>query len=153
MNKFHLILFFSTLIIISNKELKYFRCGADKLDITPLNFNLTGIEEKRRLAIDYSPIKIGVDYASFSKPDLMSNDSYNKIKSLIEETISEFQKFLKVQHIEIDLSGQDESIKKTCKLNAIDGYYVNNFKNNDVVIFPTFNSELDDQELSSAKQP
>ena len=151
MNKFFLALFLSTLIIISNKEFKYFRCAADKLDITPLNFNFSEKEEKRRLAVDYSAIRIGVDYASFSKPNSMSNDTYNKIKSLIEETITEFQKFLKVQHTEIDLSGQDESIKKTCQINAVDGYYVDNFKNNDVVIFPTFNSELEEDELSSAK--
>ena len=151
MNKLFLILFESFLIIISNSKINNFICKADRLKITPLHLNYTENENKRRLAIDYTPIKIGVDYSSFSQPSSMSAENFEKLKSLIESTTSEFQKFLKVQHTDYDLSGKEESIKKSCQISSIGIGYGNFLVDNDVVIFPTFNSEMGENEISSGK--
>ena len=116
-----------------------FRCGADKLKIKPFHLNSTDDFEKRRLASGYSPIKIGVDFASFSKPSSMSNTEFQKVKSLISETMEEFKKFLSIQHTNIEIESEDLStIKEYCELDSVSSDYRNFLKNNDVVVFPSF---------------
>ena len=125
MNKLIFLFIQTFLIVFSNKNLNIFRCASNKLKINPLHLNFTENEGKRRLAKEYSIIKFMIDYSSFSKPTSMSDDTYNKIKNSIEDAASEFQKFLKVQHTDIDLAGQEESIKKSCNINSIGINYHN----------------------------
>ena len=75
----------------------------------------------------------------------------NKMKVLIEDTITEFKKFLRVQHYDIDLSGQEDSIKQSCNIISISSSYANYLKDNDVIVFAKFNSELGQKEISAAK--
>ena len=137
-------------MIISINEIQNFRCGAGKIKLNPLHLNSTE-NNKRRLAKEYTPIKIGVDYSSFTKPSSMTDDTFNQIKNSIEETIKEFPKFLRVQHTDYDLSGQEESIKKSCELNTIGNGFSNYLKDYDIVIFPSFSNQLSSDEVSSGK--
>ena len=136
--------------LISLFSINAFKCGADKLKLNKMHINSTEEEEKRRLAVEYSDIKIGVDYNSFAKPNSMSDENYNKLKSLIEETTKEFSKFLKVQHTDIDITGQLENIKKVCKVESLGNGYNDYLKDNDLFIIPVFNSTLGKDVLASA---
>ena len=80
----------------------------------------------------------------------MSDANYNKLKSLIDETTKEFPKFLKVQHTDIDITGQIENIKKACKVESLGNGYSNYLKDNDLFIIPVFNSTLKKDVLASA---
>lgn len=139
------------LIMFLMKEAFNFRCGADRINLNPLHLNSSEQTEKRRLAQEYTNIKIGVDYSSFSKPSSLNDEQINIIKNSIEGAIKEFPKFLKVQHIDYDLTGKEESIKKSCGLSSIGLGYENYLKDYDVIIFPSFNSTLSLEEISSGK--
>ena len=88
------------LFLISTNEIKTFRCGADELKIKPkeLIFNKTYSQKISNEVKDtgYTPIKIGMDYTGFSKPSSMSDITFNEIKNIISNTLSEFQKFFLV---------------------------------------------------------
>ena len=107
---------FIFLIMISTKELKCFKCGSDKLTKNPGILNTTKDYSKRKLYTEYTNIKIIVDYSNFHQSSDMDSNTYNKIKNLIEETINEFTKFIKVQHINIDLTNGRSLIKDECQL-------------------------------------
>ena len=128
------------LFLLSINEINTsFRCGTDKLKIKPFNLNSTEDYEKRRLASGYTPIKIGVDFTSFSKPSSLTNSEFLKVKNLISETMDEFQKFLNVQHIDITIDSNDiKSIMEYCELDEVSRNYKNYLINNDVVVFPAF---------------
>ena len=151
MNKLSIILFHTFFILISKCQMNNFICRADKIKVNLLNLNSTEKEEKRRLAAEYSPIKIVVDYSNFGQPSSMKSDNFNKMKVLIEDTITEFKKFLRVQHYDIDLSGQEDSIKQSCNIISISSSYANYLKDNDVIVFAKFNSELEQKDISAAK--
>ena len=151
MNKFIFLFIQSFIIVSSNKNLNIYRCASNKLKIEPLQLNFTENEGKRRLAKEYSTIKFKIDYSSFSKPSSMSDDTYNKIKNSIEDAVSEFQKFLKVQHTDIDLIGKEESIKKACNINSIGIDYGTYLNDNDIILFPTFNDNLDSKEAAASR--
>ena len=138
------------LSLISLYQIYGFKCGADQLNLNKIHINSTEEVERRRLAVEYSDIKIGVDYNSFGKPDSMSDDNYNNLKSLIDETTKEFPKFLKVQHTDIDITGQIENIKKACKVESLGSGYYNYLKDNDLFIIPVFNSTFKKDVLASA---
>jgi hypothetical protein len=79
----HFKFYITLLISISIKHLSCYKCGADKLKIKPGIVNITEEENKRRLANEFTNIKIKVDYSSFTRPNSMDSDTFNKIKSLI----------------------------------------------------------------------
>ena len=95
---------FIGLIAVLIQEINCFKCSANKLNIKPGMVNITEEESKRRLSNEYTNIKIKLDYSSCTKPSQMDNKIFSEIKSLIQETVDEIQKFLKVQHVNIDLS-------------------------------------------------
>ena len=135
---------------MSLNEIYSFKCGTDNLKLKHLILNSTKTDDKRRLAKSYTPIKIGVDYTPFTKPTSMSTSTYNKVKSYIDDTIKEFQKFLKVQHEDFDLSNQLSELKEYCDLNSVGSNYKNFLIDNDVIIFPSFDSTLDKSILAAA---
>ena len=142
--------FFLFLISFVINDINCFKCGADKLKLKYKELNSTEIGDKRRLDKEFTPIKIGVDYSSFTKPSSLSQRDYDNLKYLIEDTVKEFQKFLKVQHEDIDLTGEKETIKDYCYLDNIGNDYQNYLINNDVIIFPTFDNEFDEDILAAA---
>ena len=139
------------LILIALKEISSSRCGADKLRNKPGILNVTNNNSKRILAKEWTNMKIKVDYTSFKRPSNMNYDTYNKVKKLIEETINEFSKFLKIQHIDITLKGEAKLIKSACEVDSIDPNYANFLKENDLVIFPSFEYQFDEYTLAAAR--
>jgi hypothetical protein len=139
-----IIILFSFLINGINSS----KCGSDKLKLNLGVINVPN-DSKRNLATEYTAIKIIVDYTSFKKPDSMSNDAYNKVKELIDETTKEFSKFLKIQHQDVIL--YENIIKTECDVDAIDNNYANFLKDNDLVIFPSFDYPLEEYVLAAAK--
>ena len=91
---------------------------------------------KNQESVNYTPIKIKIDYSNFQKPDSMSEETYINIKNSIENTTLEFQKFLKVQHIR-DRIILIEEVKNNCSI-IVDHNFEKNFIEYDTIIFPKF---------------
>jgi len=152
--KFTLGLISILLLMSSTYEINNSTCGADDLKINPINLEFdketTQKINKKVTAASYTPIKIGMDYTSFQRPSSMSTENFNIIKGVIDETTQEFSKFLKVQHVNIDLSGAEDKIKQGCSVDSIGSDYKNFLINNDLIIFPTFSDELGSNVLAAA---
>ena len=109
------ILPFTIILILSSiNEIYNFKCGSNQLKLKPKEIKLNKktsdkIFKKVRDA-SYRPIKIGMDYSSFTRPWSMTTTDFNTIKSIIEETLTEFQKFILIQHVDIDLSEYRKTI-------------------------------------------
>ena len=148
----NIILFLiSIYIILSLIDLvSPFRCGTNDLKINPLPLNRTKSQKRRRADTEYTPIKIIADFTSFTKTGSMSDSDLQKAKDLIDETISEFSKFLKVQHEDVNLTGYANSIKRACQVNNIASNYDTFLFDYDLMIFPSFDSSLDSSVLASA---
>ena len=139
------------LIFVSQNIIYGFKCGTDQLKLKYKVLNITKTGDKRRLDKEFTPIQIGIDYTSFIKPNSMSNANFNKAKYLLNETIKEFQKFLKIQHEDIDLSGKLNEIKEYCELDEVGSNYANFLKVYDVIIFPSFDNTLGSSVLAASK--
>ena len=148
--KFHLNFISILLILTIILTINSFKCGADNLKLNPYNIEIPKEEERRRLDSSYYPIRIGGDFSSFNKPSRMSNELFSKIKSLITETFNEFPKFLKVQRPNLDLSGELRKIKEYCDLDTVGSNYANFLIDNDVIVFPSFNNDLNEQVIAAA---
>ena len=142
------------LFLISIHEIKTFKCGADDIKIKPkeLTFNKTYYQKIKNEVKDtsYTPIQIGMDYTGFSKPSSMSNETFNKVRSIIEDSLKEFQKFIQVQHVNIDLNGYENEIKQVCSLEQISSDYKNFLINYDVIVFPSFTDQFNTAILAGA---
>ena len=138
------------LIIISINLSTSFKCGTDDLKIEPITINTSNESKKRKTANEYTPIKIKADYTSFTKKSSMSDQTLQKAKQLIDETIGEFPKFLKVQHTNFELDGEENNIKKACLVKKISSDYENFLIDNDLIIFPSFDGNLTSNVLAAA---
>jgi len=145
-----LILIF-LLFFLTINEINTFKCGADKLKIKPKHLNITQESEKRRLASSYTPIKIGVDFTSFSRPSSLSNNDFQRAKNLITETMNEFKKFLYIEHNDINLDRNDiQEVMSGCEVDRVSNDYRNFLIDNDLVVFPSFDSSLGSSVLAAA---
>ena len=90
------------------------KCGADQLKIKPGIIHPSMEEKRRRLNSNYNPIKIFADYSNLKTTNLVDSNTLEKIISLIEDTCKEFSKFIKVEHVNVQLSGQENFIKEQC---------------------------------------
>ena len=142
---------FIFLLMISTKELNCFKCGSAYLKANPGILNTTKDYSKRKLYTEYTNIKIIVDYSNFHQPSDIDSDTYKKIKKLIEETVNEFTKFIKVQHINIDLTNGRSFIKDECQLTYLSSNYERYLIDNDLIIFPSFDYPLEDYVIAAAK--
>ena len=115
------------------------KCGSDKLKIKPKQLDLKS-ENKKNLAssTSYTPIKIGFDFTSFTKPSSMSSSKFSRIKAILKETRKEFSKILQVQHENFDLTNFKETIMINCGVNTIAKDYSDFLVKNDLIIFPMF---------------
>ena len=82
-----------------------FKCGIDQLKIKPVSISIPKTKQKRKAANEFTPIKIKADYTSFTKTGSITTETLEKAKKLIDETISEFNKLIKVRHTNINLKG------------------------------------------------
>ena len=126
------------------------RCGADQLKIKPGFLNISKEEKKRRLSNYYTPIKIMADYSNLKVTDSINTQTLEQIKSLIDETCKEFGKFLKIQHLNVELAGNEDIIKEQCEIDSLGANYEKYLVNNDIIIFPSFDSQLGGGVLAAA---
>ena len=106
---------------------------------TPNEATICSIKPQNELSsytnIDFTPIKIKVEYTYFDTT-LISEENLSKLKSLINEVISEFRKFLKVRHyIEKNLKEEINNIKDKCGFEDFNEKLLDNFNENDIIIF------------------
>ncbi len=126
------------------------KCGADQLKIKPGVLNTEKEEKRRRLLSGYTPIKIKADYSNFKTNSLINEETLNKIKNLIELTCQEFGKFIKIQHVNIKLEGSENTIMEQCEVNSLETGYENYLIDNDLIIFPSFDSTIGVNTLAAA---
>ena len=144
--------FFLVIFLISINIGTCWKCGADQIKkkIKPAPLKLEGDNDRRRLANGYTPIKIYADYSNLKETSSIDSNTLLKIKRLIDETCNEFSKFLKIVHIGVQLSGTENTIKEQCAIDSIGSNYENYLMNNDIVIFPSFDSQLGNGVLAAA---
>jgi leishmanolysin len=141
------------LILINIETILGGPCGADKLKISPKPLDLKvnkAIPITKTTADGYTPIKIGYDFTTLKRPSSMTTSTYSLVKSLLQQTRVEFSKFVQVQHTNFDLSGRADDIKELCELDTIGAGYADFLVNNDVIIFPQFDSDLGSNVLAAA---
>ena len=146
-------IFILALILINIETILGGPCGADKLKISPKPLDLKvnkAIPITKTTADGYTPIKIGYDFTTLKRPSSMTTSTYSLVKSLLQQTRAEFSKFVQVQHTNFDLSGRADDIKELCELDTIGAGYADFLVNNDVIIFPQFDSDLGSNVLAAA---
>ena len=146
-------IFILALILINIETILGGPCGADKLKISPKPLDLKvnkAIPITKTTADGYTPIKIGYDFTTLQRPSSMTTSTYSLVKSLLQQTRVEFSKFVQVQHTNFDLSGRADDIKELCELDTIGAGYADFLVNNDVIIFPQFDSDLGSNVLAAA---
>ena len=146
-------IFILALILINIETILGGPCGADKLKISPKPLDLKvnkAIPITKTTADGYTPIKIGYDFTTLQRPSSMTTSTYSLVKSILQQTRVEFSKFVQVQHTNFDLSGIADDIMELCELDTIGAGYADFLVNNDVIIFPQFDSDLGSNVLAAA---
>ena len=146
-------IFILALILINIETILGGPCGADKLKISPKPLDLKvnkAIPITKTTADGYTPIKIGYDFTTLKRPSSMTTSTYSLVKSLLQQTRAEFSKFVQVQHTNFDLSGSADDIMELCELDTLGAGYADFLVNNDVIIFPQFDSDLGSNVLAAA---
>ena len=146
-------IFILALILINIETILGGPCGADKLKISPKPLDLKvnkAIPITKTTADGYTPIKIGYDFTTLKRPSSMTTSTYSLVKSLLQQTRVEFSKFVQVQHTNFDLSGSADDIMELCELDTLGAGYADFLVNNDVIIFPQFDSDLGSSVLAAA---
>ena len=143
-------IFKAFLIFISINSIFSFNCGFNELNVNPVSLDKIVLYNRVNAENGFQPIRIKADYSSFKKIDSISDEDLNQAREAVEETLSEFSKFLNVQHVSIKLDGFGERIKEACQIDEIDDNYENFFDNYDLVIFPTFSSNLSETTIAAA---
>ena len=142
------------LLLININFIQSFKCGADKIKLNPQPITLKSINKNQNLAKanaeSTKPIAIGYDFSTLQKPSSMSTTTYNNIKSALKGVSEEFSKFLKVNHAQISLEGMKKTIMDYCSLDVMGANYENFLMNNDIIIFPQFDSSLESTVIAAA---
>ena len=143
-------IFKAFIIFMSINSIFSFNCGFNELNVNPVSLDKIVLYNRVNAENGFQPIRIKADYSSFKKIDSISDEDLNQAREAVEETLSEFSKFLNVQHVSIKLDGYGERIKEACQIDEIDDNYENFFDNYDLVIFPTFSSNLSETTIAAA---
>ena len=108
--------------------------------------------QKEKTDINYTPIKIKNEFKFLVKPNNIKDESYEKLKYFIEETTSEIQKFLKVQHTILNKNLKEEinNITEVCSINELNSNVLDYFEEYDLIIFYEFKT-LPFDVIASAK--
>ena len=150
MNKTINIPIFLFLFLNSFYIAKSWKCGADKIKIKPGPLKLPVQNNRRRLINYYTPIKIFADYSNLRTTGSINSQTLEQITNLIDETCQEFERFIKVEHYTINLDGYEELIKEQCEIDFLGSDYANYLTNNDIIIFPSSDSNLGTSTLATA---
>ena len=144
------------LISFSKYKVNCIKCKVDKLKINPGILDFSENVPKRRMDTESdneedNHIKIFINKCNFKNPATgMDQSIYNKINDLLNETITAVQQLLKIEHEDISTINAQETIKQRCNLDIVENYEKMLIEN-DIVIFPSFKDDLDDDVLSVGK--
>ena len=138
------------LIILNFSFLFCHKCGADllikklnaKADITPKE------NKKRKLANEYTPINIKIDYYVLDiqkNQGLVSDFNYQSYKTELEKIAEYFKKIVSVQHELFDRESLLKGIKESCYSSMTDVGEIDSY---DLIVYPQVDTE--EQYLSSA---
>ena len=130
------------LISIQIETVISFKCGTNYLKIKPKHLNIKRNNETSSILKDTGdqPIEIAYDFTTLKKPSSMSSSIFETVKSILKDTRNEFSKILQVQHTDIDLTGAAEDIMEGCLLSTIGEGYEDFLIDNDLIIFPMFDT-------------
>ena len=124
-----------------------FKCGAN--DIKDIKINkVSQPTNKRRLTTFYTPIKIKLDYAYLDSQQNSDQTRITKIKKVLDNTLTYFEKLLSVLHT--DFSYQPTHFKTFCKIPVFGSDYNSWGYDNDLVIIPYFSDTLQSSVLAAA---
>ena len=128
---------FIILILIQIDLIYNHICGTNKLKFKPKSIDLSSKIKKASIknvkSSSYTPIAIGYDFSTLSRPSSMTSTVFSNVKSLLQETRQEFSKFVQVQHEEFDLTGLKGTIMDVCALDVIGQDYPNFLIDNDIL--------------------
>ena len=101
---FNKTIIYLLLFIINNSCIFGHKCGADLLNKKlNLKYNITSNRiRKRRLAENYTPINICVDY-NIMEDQNIDEDIFEKYKAMFSELVGYFNKIISVQHEDINV--------------------------------------------------
>ena len=142
---------FSFFLLNSLDIILSWKCGADQIKIKPAAIPPSMEQKNRRLIYSTTnPIKIIADYSNLRATGSVNTETLNRIKNLLDQTCEEFGRFIKVEHINVELAGNENLIKEQCQINNLGVDYQNFLIKNDLVIFPLFDETLGNGVLAAA---
>ena len=131
---------FFIIISISFMNVLSFNCGSNKINQTiHVVPSPESKESKRKLDTKYTPIKIKMDY-TYLESQGKNNYLTNKVKNVLEKTISIFESLLSVNHANFQY--KEIYASYYCGIQNYDKDIINWGSQYDLVIFPYFNDSL-----------
>ena len=129
--------YFLFFITILNPILS-FKCGANMIKSIKIN-KVSNPVQKRKLSSVYTPIQIKMDY-SYLESQKNSEQLIERIKKVLNKTVSYFSKLLSVLHE--DFYYQPEHFKTYCKIPTFGSDYITYGLDYDIVIIPYFSDTI-----------
>ena len=137
--------YFLFFITILNPILS-FKCGANMIKSIKIN-KVSNPVQKRKLSSVYTPIQIKMDY-SYLESQKNSEQLIERIKKVLNKTVSYFSKLLSVLHE--DFYYQPEHFKTYCKIPTFGSDYITYGLDYDIVIIPYFSDTIGDSVQAAA---
>ena len=144
----NIFLTFTFFQFISNFK---FKCGTDSIKKKPHfleDTNNKGENNKRNLQVEYTPIKIYVDYTTLYNQNLFSSSEIRSLENIFEEVIQYFSSLLSVQHTRFII--QEYMIPSFCDIIFFSRDLLNIIEDYDLLLFPMINEDLDEYVLAQA---
>ena len=137
------------IFVINITSLYGFKCGADKMNHIKIK-KVPAPErnkENRKLSTEYQQIQIKYDYTYL---DSQKKDAsiVSKVKSLLEQTTTYFQKLLSVKHEDYDFT--KPNVQENCEIPIISDDAGSWSDKYDLVIFPFFYDDIDESVQAAA---
>ena len=145
MKNFKVTLFF--IFFLFNSTISY-KCGVDSIKKKFHKINDTRIDNKRGLANNYTPIKFVIDYTYLISQNILSSTQLNKIKTIFNEVTQYLSSLLSISHINLIMD--KKYIPEYCEISKYSTDIENLFYNNDIIIFPMINENMDEDVLAQA---
>ena len=80
----------NSMLLLNSIEIVFsWKCGLDKLKISPKLLNIKSNKSKKNSLLtssSYIPISIGYDFTTLQKSSSMSSSTFNNVKFLLQET-------------------------------------------------------------------
>ena len=125
-----------------------FKCGTDLIKREPVLMNNLKPNNKRRLANEYTPIKIKYDYSQLIEQDYLSGNDLNDLINLFSEVGESFRSLLSIVHEDILVDTDD--LKNHCEIDTYSSDIYKSLITHDILIFPVINTEMDEYTMAQS---